>query len=311
MHLVGGEGRCEEHVGDIPQVPPGALLDHRAQVDRIDQHHVLVGAGDVGQGGHDVLHGLTVVLPPVAGHQHHLFALVGQAVEGLGGEDKVLPHSGPQGVDHCVAGDEHVLRDPLPAQVLPVVLRGAEVEIRNGRHQLPVHLLRVGGVLVVGPQPRLHVAHRHLMVEGGQGPGKGGGGIPVDQDHVRLQGVDGLVHAHETLAGDGAQGLPGGHDVQVPVRLHVKDLQHAVQHLPVLGRDAADGREPLPGRQLLDQRGHLDGLRPGAEDAHNPSLFHVKSPFFRSRCPPAPRNPLDPPAPGPSWGDRGDSGKCG
>ncbi|CAN4010729.1 hypothetical protein LPJCHP_LPJCHP_10090, partial [Dysosmobacter welbionis] len=50
-----------------------------------------------------------------------------------------------------------------------------------------------------------------------------------------LQGVDGLVHAGEALAGDGGQRLPGGHDVQIPVRLHLKDLQHAVQHLPVLG----------------------------------------------------------------------------
>ena len=61
-------------------------------------------------------------------------------------------------------------------------------------------------VLIVGPQPRRHMAYRHLVIKGGEGSSKGGRGVPVDQDHVRLQGIDGLIHAGEALAGDGAEG---------------------------------------------------------------------------------------------------------
>ena len=259
----------------------------------------------MGQGGHDVLHGLAVVLPAVAGDQKDLFPAIGQAVELLGVENVIRTHGGFQRVDHGVAGDEHALGHRLPAEVLPVVLRGAEVQVRNLGHQLPVHFLGVRRILVVGPEPRLHVAHRHLVVEGRQGPGEGGGGVPVDQDHIRLQCVDGLIHAGEALAGDGAEGLPGGHDVQVPVRLQAKDLQHAVQHFPMLGGDAADRLYLLPRGQLLHQGGHLDGLRPGAEHAHNAQLFHVSPPL----SPPYPRR--GPPPGVPACDGRGDSGRYG
>ena len=99
----------------------------------------------------------------------------------------------------------------------------------------------------------------------------------MDQDHVGLQLVDGLVHAQEALAGDVGEGLPGGHDVQVPVRPNAEDLQHAVQHLPVLGGNAAEAFNAGTGGQLLYQRAHFDGLRTGAEDAHDTHVFHVCS----------------------------------
>ena len=127
------------------------------------------------------------------------------------------------------------------------------------------------------------MAYRHLMVEGGQGAGEGGGGIAVDQNHVRLQCLDGLVHAGEALAGDGRQRLPRRHDIQVVIRLQVKDLQHAVQHLAVLGGDAAQALDLRPGGQLLHQRTHFDGFRPGAENAQDSQLFHVLFPLIYLR----------------------------
>ena len=150
--------------------------------------------------------------------------------------------------------------------------------------------------------------HRDLVVKGGQCAGKGGGGVAVDQDHVRLQLLHRRVHAGQALGGDGTEGLAGGHDVQVPVRREGEDLQHAVQHLPVLGGDAAEGGNI---RQLPDQRGHFNGLRPGAEYAHNAQFFHVKAPFlFPSGARPDP-NPCPVPSLPELWDGRGDSGQYG
>ena len=126
------------------------------------------------------------------------------------------------------------------------------------------------------------MAHGDLVVKGRQRPGKGGGGIAVDQDHIRLQGVNGLVHAQQALAGNGGQGLAGSHDIQVPVRLQVKDFQHTVQHLAVLGSHAAKALNLRPGSQFFYQGTHFDGLRPGAEDAHDTQLVHYASPSFFS-----------------------------
>ena len=100
----------------------------------------------------------------------------------------------------------------------------------------------------------------------------------MHQDQIRLQGIDGLVHPQKTFAGDGGEGLAGGHDVEVIVRGATEDLQHAVQHLAVLGGDAAEALDLRPGGQLLHQGAHLDGLRPGAEDAHHTQLIHPSPP---------------------------------
>ena len=77
VHFVGGQGGGEADIVDAVQVPVGTLLDHGAQVNRVDQLHVAVGPGDVGQGRHNVLHGLAVILPAVAGDKENLLAVIG------------------------------------------------------------------------------------------------------------------------------------------------------------------------------------------------------------------------------------------
>ena len=118
------------------------------------------------------------------------------------------------------------------------------------------------------------------MVKGGQGAGKGGRGISVDKDHIRLQAVNGLVHTGEALAGDGVQALASLHDIQIVVRLDGKQLEHVVQHLPVLGGDAADALNLSSALQFLYQRGHLHRLRAGPEDRHDFQWHGHWTPFL-------------------------------
>ena len=153
------------------------------------------------------------------------------------------------------------------------------MQVGDGPHHLPVHLLGVGGPLVIGPQAGLHVAHRDLVVESGQRPGKGGGGVAVDQHQVGLGLLQHPVHAGEAFGGDGGQGLPGLHYVQVEIGLQPEDVQHGVQHLPVLSGDTAQGLQLRALCQLQGQGGHFDGLGPGAENGHNLDFIHRDAPF--------------------------------
>ena len=44
----------------------------------------------------------------------------------------------------------------------------------------------------------------------------------------------------EALAGDAGKGLAGSHDIEILIGCQMKHLEDAVQHLAVLGGDAAD-----------------------------------------------------------------------
>ena len=111
------------------------------------------------------------------------------------------------------------------------------------------------------------MAYWNLAVEGGEGGGHRGRRVAVDQHDIGFHFVQDIPHAGQHPGGDVIQVLSLFHDVQVIVGLHPENLQHLVQHLPVLAAYADKGFE-LFGMllELLDQRTHLDGLRPGSEN---------------------------------------------
>ena len=166
MHLVRRQRVDEMDPGRAPKIGVHCFPHHRAQVHRVHQLHVPVLLGDLPQGQHDVLHRLAIILPPVAGNKNDLLLPIGQLIQLLCGEAVVRPDCGLQSVDDRVAGDEQPLGNTLPLQVGPIVGGGTEIQVRNGGHQLPVHLLWKGRILVIGSQSCLHVPNGHLMVKG-------------------------------------------------------------------------------------------------------------------------------------------------
>ena len=210
----------------------------------------------------------------MAGDQNDLLALIVQLIQNIFCKGEALYNCGLESINDGVSGEKDVLGDVFPGQVVPVGGGGTEVQVGQGAHHLPIHLLGEGGPLVIGAQTGLHMAHGDLVIESGQGPGEGGGGVTVDQDQVGLGLLQHALHAQQALGGDGGQGLPGLHDVQVIVGLQLEDVQHRVLHLPVLGGDAAEALNIRPGGQLLHQRAHFNGFRPGAKNAHDPQLVH-------------------------------------
>ena len=115
--------------------------------------------------------------------------------------------------------------------------------------------------------------HGDLEIEAAKGRGEGGGGVPVDQDHVRLHLLQHRPELFQDGGGDVEEGLPVLHDSKIIVRRHLKSPQALGQHFPVLPRDA-DHRLKLlrPPLQLQHQGAHFDGLRLRSEDQHH--FFH-------------------------------------
>ena len=168
-----------------------------------------------------------------------------------------------EGVDDGVAGDEDPALCLLVEEVLLAEGRGGEIVGGDAASDLAVHLLGPGAVDVVGAKAGLHVAHGNLLVEGSEGSGGGGGGVAVDQHHIWLARLEHVAHTGEHAGGDIVQVLPLLHDIEVVVGLDAEDVQDLVQHLPVLAGDADPGFEVFRMLlELLDQRAHLDGLRP-------------------------------------------------
>ena len=167
-----------------------ALLHHRGQVDRVDQLHLRRRPPASRRRAVMICSmGCPVVFPPVAGHQDHLFRLViVQLIEQSGVKSNNPLHTVVLRASITVFPVTNTpVADPLPPPGSAGWLWvGQKWRSAMSAHQRPVHLLRKGRVLVIGPQSRLHMAHRDLVVKGGQSPGKGGGGIPMDQHQVGL-----------------------------------------------------------------------------------------------------------------------------
>ena len=154
--------------------------------------------------------------------------------------------------------------------------RGKE-QIAQPVCQLSVHLLRKRAVFVVAAQPGLHVSDRDLMIVGCKRGGQAAACVPVHQYKVRANNPDNLLHPAQHRSRDRGQALPLAHDIQVIVRQQTEDLQHLVEHLPVLAGHANRASNVRTFLQFPDQRRHFDGLRPGAEYAEHTN--HVYLPF--------------------------------
>ena len=115
-------------------------------------------------------------------------------------------------------------------------------------------------------QAGLHVGHRDAQEERGQRGGEGGGGVALHHHHVRLLGQQDRPHAGDDPAADVEQVLAGPHQVQVDIGGDAEKGQHLVEHLPVLGGDAdAHPENGALAAQPGDDRGQLDGFRPGSQ----------------------------------------------
>ena len=109
-----------------------------------------------------------------------------------------------------------------------------------------------------------------LMIERGKRPRKGRRRIAVDEDEVGAILLEHLVDALHGARGDVKEGLPRRHDVEVVVGNDVKEMEHLIEHLPMLCRHERLCLNLLRmARQLHDDGRHLDRLRARSKDRHD------------------------------------------
>ena len=238
----------------------------------------------------NALEAVAEVFPPVPGHADQPFVgvdeaeLLGEArLQGRAALD--FRHGLPQGVDDGVAG--HVdLRpgDAFAHQVGPGGGRGGQVQRREPADQAAVHLLGPRGLEIAGAQARLDMGDLGFRVKRGQAGGQGGGGVAVDEHPVVAAPFKDFPQAGQNVGGDVGQVLARLHDVEVEIRMDVEQLQHLVEHLPVLGGHANMGFDGLGLAQRGHHRGHFDGLGAGAEHDKN---FQRDVPLIKCYCPSA------------------------
>ena len=173
-------------------------------------------------------------------------------------EVKGILHRSLEGIDHRIPGHiDTVLFDVFFQEIGLGIGRGCKVEIRDGCRQFPVHLFWEGRILVPGTEPRFHMAYRDLLVERSQRPYKGSGGIPMDQDQIRLCLFQDFFQTHQGTAGHIIQSLACGHDVQIIIRFDLEQIQHLIQHFPVLGRHRNDGFQHIRILFHFSTSGHI------------------------------------------------------
>ena len=107
--------------------------------------------------------------------------------------------------------------------------------------QAAVCLLWEGVIEVVGAQTRLHMAHGDLVVEGGEGGGKGGGGVALHQHQVGAVFGKFQTQALQGRTGHVGEGLARGHQGQVLVRAQLEERHHLGHHFLVLAREHHPG----------------------------------------------------------------------
>ena len=154
---------------------------------------------------------------------------------------------------------------PDALQVRRRLRRGGEMQARQLGDQAAVGLLREGVEQVVGAQARLDVADGDLLVEGGQGAGEGGGGVPLHQDEIGAMGLELFPQPLQGRTGDVGEGLLRGHQGQVMVGGEAEQAHHLGDHLAVLPGEHHAGAELARPLERQDDRSQLDGLRARAQ----------------------------------------------
>ncbi len=249
----------------------GDPADVRVEVDRIDDLHV-APRGEAQQAARDPFQAAVEILPPVAGDQDQPLRRIrarqvpvdrrGAGRVGVQDADRIQ-----QRVDHRVAGD-HDARgvDAFAQQV--VARLGGRREVQVGEHggEPAVHFLRPGGVDVAGAQSGFDVADGDFGVERGQRGGEGRGRVALHQHAVGPEVGIHLAQPFEHRGRDVGQPLAVPHHVKVAVRADGEQVQHLIQHLPVLRGDADERRDAGGFGEAADDRRHLDGLGAGADD---------------------------------------------
>ena len=110
------------------------------------------------------------------------------------------------------------------------------------------------------------MSHRDAVVEGRERPCKGRRRVALHDHPIGPKGIDDLTHAGQYGAGQIGEILIWPHQIEIPFRPQLEQVEDLAQHLAVLSGDAHLAVETRPARQFQENRRELDGLRPRPEN---------------------------------------------
>ena len=221
---------------------------------------------EVAERGDDLLERRAEVLAPVRGDEHDPLPAERELGEPLG----LQLHHVEKRVDHGVSRDGDLrVGDPFRQEVPPRSLGRRKVMVGDDGGDPAIHLFGIGIGLVSRPEPRLDVGNGHARVEGRERCRHGRGGVPLDQEQVRLLAGQIRRQLGEGAGRDLGEGLSLPHEVEVVIRADLEERENLIEHLAVLRGDADERADAgFLGEELQD-RCHLDRLRAGAEDGED------------------------------------------
>ena len=143
------------------------------------------------------------------------------------------------------------------------------MQARDRADDLAIHLFRPWVIDVARAQAGLDMVNRNLAVIGGQSARHGGGGVALHHHAIGLLLVHHPAQIGDERGGQRIEALIRAHQVKIVIGGDPGDLQHLIQHAPVLCRHA----NPCVKTRVRLQRGHhreqLDRLGTGAENHEN------------------------------------------
>ena len=133
----------------------------------------------------------------------------------------------------------------------------------------PVHLLRPRVAVVERAEARLDVRDARAVMERAEPAGHRRRRVALDEHPVWVLVAEDPRQSAEHRDGHVRRGLVVAHHVEVVVRPDPEQVEHRIEQLAVLRRDADAHVEAAAALELSDHRSELDRLRAGAEDGEN------------------------------------------
>jgi len=174
-----------------------------------------------------------------------------------------------QRIDHRIAGDYDLAVQRLALEVRLRACGGGEHQIAHQVDHATIHFFRPRLHQIAGAQTRFDMPDRNPPMKCGERRSRGGRRIAVDQHAIRLHGRKHVVERRGQARGQSIERLVARHQREIVIRCDLEQIQHLIEHLLMLTRDADNQFDAGVRFELFDQRRHLDGFRPCTEYRQN------------------------------------------
>lgn len=145
--------------------------------------------------------------------------------------------------------------------------------------QAAIDFLRPGGVFITGSQARFNMSYRNIGIKRGQTGSKGCGGITLHQYQIWTPLIVKIAHPAQNTRRQVRQVLVRLHQVKIKIWFDSEEAKHLIEHMAVLRGHAHLGLSQARFTQLVDDRRHFDGFRPGSERNEDPLQLQKDQPF--------------------------------